>query len=314
MKILKTILVLSFFHSFAFGQDLKIEYENLETLNLKGNVKTILEKSFKATQKNGKILKSGTGWQYDWQNDSEYFFDTFGNLIYKNDVLGSKTKENYSAKLDDQHRIIEINRLYKTIQYEYDSTNRIRSSKVINRQPAVISTGKEKPTAGNGTNIKYFYDSNNLLIKKEGYRYNSKFSVETFKYDAFNNLILCEIKQDSLIETHRYQYNDQNLVMKYVWSDNEEGIAEITTYEYLDKIKILEHWVLFTENEPDGYIDDHFENGNIIKSTEVEEDGSITDQEIYNYTYDSQNNWIQKIMNVNDEFFIVEREIEYYSN
>jgi hypothetical protein len=312
MKRLKIILVICLLQQITFGQTNVIEYENLESLNLKGKVKTINEKSFKATKINSEIVKSGSGWQYDWQNDKEYFFDTIGNLISKNDLINSKSKDNYSIKLDNKNRIIEINRLYKTIYFEYDSLNRILSSKEINKQPETISNGNTKPTSGTVTNFKFYYDSKNLLLKKEEYKSNVKISVQTFKYDSFNNLILCEIKEDSYIETHKYQYDSNNLLIKYEWSDNEEGIAEITTIQYLNNIKVLEHWVDYEEGEPDGYIDDKFENGNIIESIEVESDGSITGKEIIKYDFDANGNWIKSIIDYNGKYYIIERNIEYY--
>ncbi len=274
MKKLKLIILIFVCQQITFGQTNIIEYENLENLNLKGNVKTIKETSFTATKVNDQIVKSIKGWQYDWENDQEYYFDSIGNLVLKKELIDSKTRNNYSIKFDNKKRIIEINRLYNSSFYVYDTLNNIISSKEVNKQPESISNGNTKPTSGDITTFKYYYDSKNLLVKKEEFKSNLKISTEAFKYDNFNNLISCEIKQDSYIETHKYHYDVNNLLIKYEWADNDEGIAEITTFEYLDKIKTLEHWVDYEDGEPDGYIDDKFENGNIIETTEVELDGT----------------------------------------
>lgn len=312
MKRLKIILVLCLLQQITFGQTNVIEYEHLESLNLKGKVKAINEKSFKATKINSEIVKSGNGWQYDWQNDKEYFFDTFGNLISKKDVLNSKTRDNYSIKLDNKNRIIEINRIYKTTYYQYDSLNRILTSKEVHKQPESISNGNTNPNAGVVTNFKYYYDSKNLLIKKDEFKSNRKISVQTFQYDNFNNLISCEIKEGTYIETHKYQFDSNNLMIKYEWSDNEEGVAEITTFEYLNKVKVLEHWVHYEDGEPDGYIDDKFENGNIIETAEIDIEGTLISNETNDYEFDEKGNWIKMIIDNNGKYYIVERTIEYY--
>ncbi|MBU3661244.1 MAG: hypothetical protein FGM14_15330 [Flavobacteriales bacterium] len=306
------ILAISLLNQIAFGQIKLSEFENLESLNLKGKVKTIKETSFKANKINSEVVKLGKGWQYDWQNDKEYFFDTLGNLISRKDLINSKKSEKYSIKLDNENRIIEIHRLSKSIYFEYDTLNRILSSKEIIKQPETTSNGNTKPTSGVTTNYSYYYDSKNLLLKREAYKSNLKISVETFKYDNFNNLILWEIREDSYIETHKYEYDSNNLLIKYEWADNEDGIAEITTIQYLNNSKVLEHWVDYEEGEPDGYIDDKFENGNIVESVEVEADGSIASREIIKYDYDASGNWIKSIIDFNGKYYIIERNIEYY--
>ncbi len=296
----------------TFGQTNVFEFQNIANLDLKGKVKTIKETSFKATKVNGEIVKSIKGWQYESENDQEYYFDTLGNLVLKKDIINANTKDNYSIKLDSKKRIIEINRKYRSNYYVYDSLNNIISSKELDKQPEIISKGNTKPTTGVFTNFKYYYDPKNLLVKKEEYKSNLKISIETFKYDNFNNLIECEIKKGTYIETHKYQYDVNNMLLKYEWADNDEGIAEITTFEYLNKMKILEHWVDYEEGEPDGYIDDKFENGNIVETTEVEQDGTITVREFCKYEFDTKGNWIKKIIDINGKYYVVERNIEYF--
>lgn len=83
MKKLKLIILIFVCQQITFGQTNFIEYENSENLNLKGNVKTIKETSFTATKVNDQIVKSIKGWQYDWENDQEYYFDSIGNLVLK---------------------------------------------------------------------------------------------------------------------------------------------------------------------------------------------------------------------------------------
>ena len=312
MNRLLFFLVMSLLSQLMFGQTNVIEYESRESMNLVGKVKTITETSFQATKINSEFVKLKKAWKYDWQNDQLYFFDTIGNLMSKKDLINSKASDNYSIKLDDKNRIIQINRLYKTTYFEYDSLSRIQSSIEINKQPESITNGNIKPTEGIYSHFLYFYDSNNLLLKKEEFNFHLKISVQTFTYDKFNNLILCELKEGSYIELHKYEYDANNSLIKYEWSDNEEGIVEITTMEYLNKMKVVEHWVDYEDGAPDGYIEDRLENGNIIETVEVASDGTMVEKEVINYQFDVKGNWIQSLIDDNGKYYIVERNIDYY--
>jgi hypothetical protein len=310
MKKFKLFFFTIFFQQITFGQTKVVEIENIESSNLKGKIKTIKEISFKANKINNEFVKTTKGWLYDWEKDQEYYFDSLGNLLLRKDIGNSSS--NYSIKLDKKMRIIELHRLYKSEYYVYDSLNKIISSKLINKQPEVISKGNTKPTNGTISNYKYYYDSKKMLIKKEEFKSNSIISIETYKYDNQNNIIESVYKKGSYIEKHNYEFDSNNLLKKYEWSDNEEGTAEITTYKYLNNLKILEHWVDFEEGVPVGYIDDKFDNGNIIETTEVDADGTITLKELCKYEFDKKGNWIKKIIDYNGKYYIIEREIEYY--
>ena len=95
-----------------------------------------------------------------------------------------------------------------------------------------------------------------------------------------------------------------------VTADMVSLVSQLSTM--LDKIKSLEHWVDYEEGEPDGYIDDKFENGNIVETTEVELDGTVTLKEFCKYEFDTKGNWIQKIIDINGKYYVVERNIEYF--
>lgn len=295
----------------AFAQTNVMEYDNLKTLNLKGKVKTISEISYHAALVNSEVVKLNKGWNYDWQHDELYFFDTLGNLLSRKEVINSIPVENYSIKLDSNNRIIEVNRLVKTTNYEYDSLNRILSS--IEKEK--IPESSENENLHNfyfPKNQNYYYNSNNLLVKKEELVLKKIFSTQTFEYDNFNNLIFRQINYSGMIESHKYEYDDNNLLIRYEWSDSKDGIAEITINEYLNQIKIKERWELYLDNELEGYIDTKFENGNIAETKEIEIDGTVSGKETMTYEYDENGNWIKMIMNSNDNYFIIERTIDYY--
>ncbi|WP_148235449.1 hypothetical protein [Fluviicola taffensis] len=304
------ILLLGIPFNEVYSQQSIIEAENLNTLGLLGKVKTVQEISYNAKKGTTGITKSTKGWQYEFENDSESFFDTLGNLILENKVEASKKEAVYSIKYDSLNRIICVNRFLFTHHFNYDSLNRIASSQKENRPVGNNSKSDSKTEAT--TNYIYYYDSLNLLIKTESFGDLSGVSIETFQYDTLKNLILSEFTKGDYTETHQYKYNENQQLIKEEWKDNKEGIAEVTTFNYKNKAKILERWIDYEDGKPDGSIDDTFENGNIVKTVEVDSDGVIAVLELCTYEFDKTGNWIRKTINSNEKYYIVERFIEYY--
>ncbi|WP_343604183.1 hypothetical protein [Fluviicola sp.] len=284
------------------AQELILNAENLQSAGLRGKVKKVKETSFTASKTANGVVKSVKGWQYDFEYDSESFFDTLGNMTLENKLNLDKKEVTYSIKYDKPGRISVINRRGISYHFTYDSLNRISSSdktdlRVKTAQPIHFS---------------YSYNAENRLIRSEEFLGDASVSVETFQYNAAGKLIARELKHGTNKDTHLYTYNADQLLAKEEWSDNVEGILEITTYVYKNKEKVLEHWVDFEDGQPDGYIDDTFENGNIVLSAEVETDGTVSYPEQCTYELDSHGNWIKKIIQGEEGYFIVERVIEYY--
>lgn len=302
MKQFLFLLILLLFGNKLCSQELILNAENLQSAGLRGNVKKVKETSFNAIKTAGGIIKSTKGWQYDFEYDSESFFDTLGNLTLENKLTPEKKEITYSIKYDRPGRISVVNRTAFSYRFTYDSLNRISSSDKTNR------LSKTAPIA----RFKYQYNAENRLIRAEEFIGDASVSVETFHYNAAGKLISRELKSGNHRETHLYTYNADQLLAKDEWNDNEEGILEITTYFYKNKEKTLEHWVDFEDGEPDGYIDDTYENGNIVLTAEIEADGTVSYPEQCTYEFDSHGNWIKKTIVTEEGNFIVERVIEYY--
>lgn len=310
---LTIVIGFSLIQQLLLGQTNVMEYDNLKTLNLKGKVKTIKEISYRAAEVNSKVVKLLKGWKYNWQHDMLYSFDTLGNLVSLKEEINSNQIDNYSIKLDSKNRIIEVNRLVRTNYYQYDSLNRIYSSIIIYKDPETNSNGNLNAANEYETKEYYYYDSKNRLSKKERFENKIKTFVETFQYDSHNNLILCQIKKGALIESHKYVYDANNLLTKYEWGDNEDGVFEITINEYLNQNKVKERWELYIDNELEGYIDTKFENGNIVETKEIEIDGTVSGTETVTYEFDENGNWIKSVTKYSDgALFMIERTIDYY--
>lgn len=302
MKKIIFALLLSILCSKLYSQEIILNAENLRTIGLKGKVKTMKETSFTAKKTTSGIIKSTKGWQYTFEYDSESFFDTLGNLVLENNLNLGKKEAVYSIQYDSLHRISAVNRQQLSHHFAYDSLNRISSSYKTDPRSKTLQTSY----------FTYDYNTKNQLIKAEEFNENTSISVESFLYDTLGNLVSRELKRGPHTETHRYTYNADQLLVKDEWKDNEEGTLETTSYSYKNKEKILEHWIEFENGKSNGYIDDTFENGNIVLSTEVEADGTASYPEQYTYEFDSHGNWIRKTIHTEEEYFIVERIIEYY--
>ena len=285
----------------AFGQIPTLSFDNLESWNLKGKVKKIHTTSFLAEKVNNKFVKTTKGWQYTWEHDEELYFNTFGFLELTKVIKNGTTSVTYSIKLDDKNRIVsDIQNGNLEYYFTYDSLNNICSSKEIIRDKQLES------------DFRYYYNDKNTLVKKEEYLSNQLISIETFSYDSFNNLVKIEYIKGPYSEMEVFEYDSNNQLVKHEWSDNEEGMAEITTFQYVNKQKTLEHWLDYEEGEPDGTIDYTYENGNEIEVIEKDGDGVITGIERNSYEYDSTGNWIKMYIDDNGKYYIVERTISYY--
>lgn len=285
----------------TFGQIPTISFDNLESWNLKGKVKKINATSFLAEKVNNKFVKTTKGWQYPWEYDEELYFNVQGYLEVKKDIKNGSPYVTYSIKLDDKNRVVyDIQNENHEYYFTYDSLNNICSSKEIIRDKHIES------------NFKYEYNDKNTLVKKEEYLSNQLISTETFSYDSSNNLIKIDYVKGAYAEMETFEYDSTNQLVKHEWSDNEEGMVEITTYQYVNKQKTLEHWLDYEEGEPDGTIDYTYENGNEIEVIEKDGDGEITGIQRNTYEYDSTGNWIKMYIDDDGKYYIVERIISYY--
>lgn len=295
------LFVCSLCYFVTFGQVPTLSFENLESWNLNGKVKKINTTSFLAKKVNNKFVKTTKGWQHSWEHDEEFYFNSLGFLELTKDIKNGSPYVTYSIKLDDKNRISYVIQAgIDEIYFTYDSMNNICSSKEIIRDKHIESV------------FKYYYNDKNYRVKKEEYLSNQLISTETFSYDTLNNLVKIDYVKGAYSEMESFEYDSYNQLVKHEWSDNEEGMVEITTYQYVNKQKTLEHWLDYEEGEPDGTIDYTYENGNEIEVVEKDGDGEITGIQRNTYEYDSTGNWIKMYIDDDGKYYIVERIISYY--
>ncbi len=100
------LFLLSLCYFGIFGQVPTLSFDKLESCNLKGKVKKINTTSFLAKKENNKFVKTTKGWQYSWEFDQEFHFNTFGFLELTKAIKNGTTSITYSIKLDDKNRVV----------------------------------------------------------------------------------------------------------------------------------------------------------------------------------------------------------------
>ena len=299
MKKTFHLLLFCLCQQIAFGQLPSSSIENLESNELKGKVRKVTTSSFKGKKVNGKIEKSGKGWQYTWENDEELIFDTLGLLRLKKENKNGTINRCYSIKLDARQRVVQLKDYNHITYFTYDSLNHISSSRVVNFQ---------------FESHKYYYDKKNNLIKEEEFDSDELICLKIYSYDKFNKLIKTVIVRENDVDVETYEYDKGHQLIKFEWTNNEDGKIESTTYQYANKQKTQEHNCDFEDGVVIASIYSFFENGNEIKYTETDEDGEIIAIEHKQYEYDDKGNWIKMTIDNNGNYFIVERTISYFEH
>ncbi len=315
MKNSKIIFFIFFIFSnfqICIGQvNPKEELKNLTTLNLKGNVKTITEKSFNAKKNGINYIKTVEGWQSSWQKNNEQKFDVNGNLIDKTYFENSKPIRNDFFKYEN-NKIIETNILYANRFFSYNEFGKIKAEKFIDKKPKKTTTEKENIPIKKETYIEYFYSENSKLIQKiESSLSGNQISVENFKYDQNNNLIYKDLKYSGRKEWYDYYYNNDSLLYKIEWKDDKFGLLEVIIITFNNREKKSENWTNYFEGDKEGSVEYIYEKGNEIQTKEFDADGNLENTEKIIYRYDKFGNWINKTIILKSKAYIVERQIIY---
>ena len=155
-----------------------------------------------------------------------------------------------------------------------------------------IKKGKRKRQYSFSKDKQNKYDEKGNEIESNGYNSDGSLDYKyTYKYDEKGNKI----------EWNSYK-SDGSLNYKF-------------TYKYDEKGNEIE-WNSYNS---DGSLDYKYtykydEKGNEIESNRYKSDGSLNYKFTYKYEFDKQDNWIKKIIFLNEiPKYILEREYEYYN-
>lgn len=309
-KILVLLGILLLSNTITQARDLTQEYKftnDLESRNLKGRVKKVIEKRKKnlelpETAKNNIIIRE------------EIIFNKFGNY------LSTKSKSIFS-------------RLNETILYGYNEKNRLITMKM------------ESEDINTNYSITQIYDSRDNIIEEHITKSNMEIIIRN-KYDTSNNLIKSHSNQKNRIFTTFYNYEKDSIgrILKksFTMDDEPDEIGNITEYKYDDKGRLSEITNIIDGSGKDRTVREFDENDKIIKVLtyqnndlfsieEFDKDGNLTIQYQYSfnqltstqkmeYVFDTNGNWIRrehyiKYAGEEDNYFLKNvnyREIEYY--
>ncbi len=258
-----------------------------EELNIKGNVESIFEIYYEAVEQDKMIIK-GKRVPYG----GNYFgklilFDTFGNKIEEDDYnIDGSLYNKLICRFDGKRKVLELN-------YSYSDSNEFTTSFIYDNRNRLIEQNSLSKDSGHLFKIIYNYDESGNKIEEQIHSpiYKSMEQKKDYKYDDESKLIRIEenwYKIDGskgLTATHKYDTSGNKIKENYNIFVNPKEYR-ISTYKYD-----------YYQNEIESQ---HDYNGKISRS-------------ILEYKYDSEGNWTQKIIRVdNDPTLLIERKIEYF--
>ncbi|SNA74769.1 hypothetical protein [Flavobacterium psychrophilum] len=255
------------------------EKSDTEKLNLNGKIKSITENSFHAIEKFGEIIKGKSS----------------NNLL---------NKENHQMIYNNNGYLIEEKNepIYYRLTNKYNSENKVVEVKTFDESGVLTGTTiKKYDKKGNENEYSQFYQGKlvakgKFLYDDKGNRiehkyYNENGDLESMQKNTYDN-------QNNLIG---YKYYDANGVLgfssKYVF-DSSGNEIESVNYNSLGNI---DRKTISTYNS----------DNLIIEFKDTFNDNYYTEK--YTYKFDSNKNWIEKIVFKNGKpESIIERTIEYY--
>lgn len=161
--------------------------------------------------------------------------------------------------------------------------------------------------------ITYEYDSNAKLVRQKEYRGRdvlNLWSTITFSYNS-NGQLVEEIEKGSETDRKKYEYDNKgNCTETKLYFSNDLGRIYKTKYDEKNN-PVEESTVYPLDNKSDKTINKYDENNNVISKSFKDSESSY--EEIYKYEYDSNGNWIKKTKIKNGSLqLITVREFEYY--
>lgn len=292
----------------TYSQTPKLEgttpFINIETrsaMNLKGAVKSMAETSYKAAPSNGIFVKGVKGWQYSWDCDNNYQFDTNGNMLLQKKLKDGAYKTIRAQTFDSLGRLSKSVFFERKRVYTYDSIGQLKQVTEIN-------------TENNKTiDVVYFY-SNNLVSQIYFITDKTLYAIEAFQYDQNGNCTAAIYQTNDYKTIDYYTYNNSNQLIKYVgYEDDDPSEREEIYYTYEGTDLILEKNEAYSEDEKYNELIYKYKDGYEIEVIENDLESAEVKKETYTYEFDAQGNWIKKYINDNGKYFIVERTIVYFS-
>jgi len=247
----------------------------------------------------------------DIRKETSYTYDKRDRLLDLREIdhygKGSVLEYNYSYNSQDSitQLVIRKNDFKRTYKIERDEDNRPIKREII--QNDTISTYNAR------------YDSNNNLISESEFDYENK-PIRLVER-SFNSQNLKEREKitqysdwDTIEAENKYFYNKNNKKIVEQFNIENDSTFDETKYKYHKNGKLKESTTVIGDDE---FIlvekNQYNENGDLTEKIVKTSDGETNDVWSYDFKYDSENNWIEKIEFKNDKpLRILKRTIDYY--
>jgi hypothetical protein len=248
----------------------------LDTERFKGEVKSVLQDQFVAEREIDKVKK---GERIDC-SDLKILFDEFRNIV-KREYCEMDILTSYEYKFDSNRNIKERTNFSELDRkYEYDSEGNLTKELMFD----------SKGLMGYWT---YKYDNIGNRVERTGYLSDDFVERWIMEYNDSGQLAK-EYMVDKVPDTiptymvKTFEYDNDGRLISLISTDPDTQVNATNRFEYNNKNDLIEH-----------YSKNNFQRG----TKEI-----IT----YKYTYDSNNNWTQRIEFENgNPIKISERKIEY---
>jgi hypothetical protein len=320
---LKLFTLISFFVYGTIVSQSNINLNDLKRDNIKGNVKSVKQLTFRAVEKFGEIEKE----EFEKKKNEEHFVSN-GYLEY-----------DIETKYDKEGFIIELNS--KVLNYYFNKHEKRKYN--INKNVVEVVDFHDDGLISQIS--KNTYNNKGKLIGTKSYEYidstEKLFNKKQFLYDDNDNKVEFNVfLKDTLYKKIKYKYLENNRKFEeYVYMfdgklkeysvkvlDNKMRVDEVLSFNSnKDLIKKVSY--LYYDNDEIEYEKeiDIVKGDRLIKNYKYDKYGNITElnalygktliNTIYEYKYDSNGNWIYKYENSGNEYeidLVIEREIEYY--
>ena len=279
-------------------------YENkttgnaLQLMNLKGNVKSLLQVSNKAIDNAGIITKGEEAVDGSDNIGKTPTVNSFYKMQF--DSSGRATEEMYfhgkTIDMTLKHKYNDATKTEEIVQYETPGTASFRYTYKYNDKGKIMEE----------RSIQIYYD-NRTFDQKFTFKYNSLFQLTEKETFSLNNkkyvtggktLYTCDNKGNIL--TEGYLNNNLPCLIAGYKYDAKGNMLEHNYYSSCGKV--IEHQFIFK-----------YDSSNNVIQKDIYQSGKLEKSYTYTYEYDKKGNWIKRIDFENKKAaFILERVLTYY--
>lgn len=332
MRTILCSLVIMFSVLQVFAQDQKDYHKNIQ--NLKGKIKSMVEKSFYASENEGKILKKGLIYQDSLSyNEGGFLLEmkhsNSNNLLWRDvnkfDENGNRIEEHrYGGEGDLVYKNIyqydTFGNQIQKIAYNYQEKLQFKIDNAYDKNGNLLTTNKIMPGGQKKTIKKNIYDDKGFLVEETMYDLTERPMMIINKYDDYGNKIVTELysEKKKFIEKETFKYDKNGKLIEKVFYDSPNNFSRKIVYIYNNRGDMVEksHYQKngeLLERDTYEFKYDIFENFIEEKHFKYYLGAKETNESSKYFNFDEYGNWREKLFYKDGKLHsIIEREIEYH--